>query len=87
MKLSKNEVFVFIENEAHLQHARELLERYGEKPCFHTFTLGKEKSMRYMYFNQFTRDWEIYIKTHEKQITLSELEQILKDEYEKRNFN
>lgn len=84
MKLEKQNVCVFIESEAHLQQARELLERYD-------YYLAKDGSAEYqeaigfsewnfLYYNRLFLDFCLGQKMDMTQITLSELEQILKEE-------
>lgn len=81
MRLTKENVAVFIESESHLQQARELLERYGEsfsnESKFFTETTIDGYN-RLAYFN--TGLWELMYLPIAKQITLSELEEILKGE-------
>lgn len=83
MKLQKHEVCVFIENEAQLQEARELLEKYGEEitsePLDFQF-IDYESNYLSLDFNNHV--WVVYDKSlpHETQITLSQLEEILKEE-------
>lgn len=77
MKLTKYKVCVYIENEAQLQEARELLERYGE--CIDIWTLKRnEFTKQYNYLSLICK-WGLYRKTR-KQITLQELETILKEQ-------
>jgi len=78
MKLTKQDVCVFIENEAQLQEARELLERYGEKHRF----FYEPKEDNFMSLNGSVK-WGIYgyKMDHEYLITLTELETILKEEH------
>lgn len=84
MKLTKEQVCVLIENEAHLQQAREVLERYGEN-VFHVSFFNKNEALMYDHSDGhwFMCNMEIFKKWEEKrvtQITLTELEQILKEE-------
>lgn len=77
MKLQKHEVCVFIENESQLQEARELLEKYGEKICENTFYLYGNN---YVQFDEWENDWFTCDEVGLAQITLSQLEEILKEE-------
>lgn len=80
MKLDKTNVCVFIENEAHLQQAREVLERYGHKAHLETFFLSDPED-NFMYYYIGNDDWRLAFKAREdNEITLSELEEILKEE-------
>ena len=77
MKLQKHEVCVFIENEAQLQEARELLEKYGEEICENAFYFGY---YRYVQFDDYDNDWYVCDEEGLTKITLSQLETILKEE-------
>ncbi len=84
MKLSKENVCVFIEDESHLKEARELLERCGEaifQPVFHLSNKANPHK-NYLYYNTIVRNhaWGLGLPTKRKQITLPELEEILKSE-------
>lgn len=80
MKLTKQKVCVFIENEAQLQEAKELLENYGEKVAKDgTFKLTNDNEN---YLNLYI-DNKWFLCSNQvffNQITLSELEEILKNE-------
>ena len=81
MKLTKQEVCVFIDNEAQLQGARELLERYNQEIFWALFDLWGE----YLHYNDISKEWWITdFETKEfeglETIALSELEEILKVE-------
>ena len=79
MKLTKDKVCVFIENESQLNEAKELLEKYGEEITEDgTFELTGEQVN---YLQLFIGDlkWCLLSKWR-NQITLSELEEILKNE-------
>ena len=80
MKLSKQNVCVFIENEAQLQQAKELLEKHGEEIAEDgTFELSSKEAN---YLNLYIDDkWFLGWK-HEyfNQIKLSELDTFLKNE-------
>ena len=76
MKLTKESVCVYIENEAQLEEARELLKKYGERQC------EEEMWLRYKYlsFDRYDREWYIgMLFSGDKQITLQELETILNE--------
>lgn len=82
MKLDKTNVCVFIENELQLQESRELLERYKcEITEDGTFSLSHETEANYLQL--FCVNWFLGFCDNLKQITLTELETILKDEHEK----
>lgn len=74
MKLDKTQVCVYIENEAQLKEARELLEKYGEQ-CEFIW----EKNEDNVLCLSGSSTWGVYGYKLEKetQITLPELEQIL----------
>lgn len=80
MTLTKDKVCVYIENEAQLKEARELLEKYGEEITEDgTFELTDDNKN---YLNIFVDGvWFLCDKhSYLNQITLSELETILKNE-------
>ena len=79
MKLQKHEVCVSIENEAQLQEARELLEKYEEKIFKRGFGLSKILELNYL-FCDLDLDWWLSNSMDLIQITLSQLETILKDD-------
>lgn len=87
MKLDKTQVAVFIESEPHLQQARELLEKYGERLDERTLYLTVDESFNFLKLNR-TKSWTLGFKPLglnklcklRTQITLSELEEILKEE-------
>lgn len=74
--MKKQDVCVYIENEAQLKEARELLEKYGEEIYYTLFKFHNG--------NQFMKLWDYWyigsLLDCETQITLSELEEILKAE-------
>ena len=79
MALTKQNVCVFIENEAQLNEAKELLEKHGEEIAEDgTFRLTS-KSENYLQLFVGDKKWCLLTKWR-KQITLSELEEILKNE-------
>lgn len=79
MKLDKTNVCVLIESEAHLQQAREVLERYGEVIDFETWHYGNSKPWNYLNYADKLKNWGIGCERQYK-ITLTELEEILKEE-------
>lgn len=83
MKLDKTNVCVFIEDEAHIQQAREVLERYGYFLSEDGTSELTNDSNDYMYYNELYKDFCLGAKLGMKVITLSELEEILKEELEK----
>lgn len=81
MKLDKTSVCVFIENETHLQQARELLERYGQTIAYDgTFSLTPTSRLNNLRIVPSTNEWFLGLKAYCDEITLSELEEILKEE-------
>ncbi len=77
MKLTKEKVCVFIENEEHLQVAKEMLEIYGEN---HNFIFDPKED-NYLCLSG-SSIWGVYgwMQPDEVKITLFELEEILKGE-------
>lgn len=84
MKLTKEQVAVFIEDEPHLQQARELMERYRQ-PIAEDGTFSLSDNSRLNNLRCFTspEEWFLGLKGYCSEITLSELEEILKQELEK----
>lgn len=85
MKLDKTQIAVFIENEAQLQRARELLERHGGEVDNELFKLSSTPYDKYLIFSESDNNWWIcsvsqMMVEYEFYITLSELEEILKGE-------
>lgn len=86
MKLSKKDVYVFIENEQQLQEARELLERFGQ-PIYEPFFNLDGDCLLIQNDGANDKDW--FLSDHDclnyprTRITLPELEQILKEEHGK----
>ena len=76
MKLQKNEVCVFIENEAQLEEARELLLKYGENISMYCFSL---KAYKYLQLDDDydSMDWYMCDEIGLTKITLQQLEEIL----------
>ena len=79
MKLTKENVCVFIENESQLQFAKEILKKYGESIANDgTFELTDEQGN---YLQLFKGDYKWCLLTKwKRQITISKLEEILKNE-------
>lgn len=84
MKLNKQNVCVFIENEVQLQQAREVLERYNQPIYESLFELNDYEKELILIKNDTDDDWFISapdcIIHPRTQITLTELEEILKGE-------
>lgn len=81
MKLTKDQVCVYIENEAQLQEARELLKKYGEDYDDNLMMLS-EPIENYLQLYDFY-GWNLNFPLNsdiEKAITLQELETILKEQ-------
>ena len=79
MKLTKQNVCVYIESKSKLQEAKELLEKYDEEITEDgTFRLTS-KSENYLQLFVGDKKWCLLTKWR-KQITLYELETILKNE-------
>lgn len=79
MKIDKTNVCVFIENEAHLQQAKELLYRYGEATCHDYFKMTPWEYCNKISLMRMDNKWRVG-NSDKTQITLSELEEILKEE-------
>ncbi len=77
MTHAKHEIAVFIENEEMLREARELLEKYGEEIDDDLFDLNNGKYLQYSYLDN---DWFVSDLWNLTQITLPQLEEILKTE-------
>jgi hypothetical protein len=82
MKLTKENVCVFIENEAQLEEARKMLEKYDERIDEKLFEFdGFDEN--YLVFSKIDKDWfnSYYIPFNYNQepITLQQLEEILKE--------
>lgn len=77
MKLTKEQVCVYISNKAQLQEARELLEKYGEDYHF----IWEKEEDNFLCLSG-SHSWGVYGYSLERetQITLSELETILKEQ-------
>ena len=84
MKVTKENICVYIEDEAQLEKAREILDRYGEgdKIDENTFTITNfDLSSNYMYYGIEGKDWGLGWKpSNSTKITLEQLEEILKGE-------
>lgn len=79
MKLTKDKVCVYIENEAQLQEAKELLEKHGEEIDDTMFYITKWKGSNFASKWRLDGKWRIN-NSERKPITLSQLEEILKNE-------
>ena len=81
MKLTKDNVCVFIENESQLQEAKELLENYGEEIA-EDDTFSIDCCTNHNFLQLFIDDkWWVGMRNkYQNPITLSELEEILKNE-------
>lgn len=81
MNFTKEDVCVFIENEAQLEEARELLEKHGKTIDEDSFYLSENVQYNYMY-NAWGSLWALgeCTEDEEPRITLSELETILKQQ-------
>lgn len=81
-ELKKENICVLIENEAHLQEAKELLEKYDEiTNSLYAITDLKNSPQweKFLMFDNIDIDWFLgYNHSGDKVITLSELETILK---------
>lgn len=89
MKLDKTNVCVFIENEAQLQQAREVLEMYGEETDkYLNDWIESDPDNKYFCYSVEDNNWWICSISrnvrHLTQITLTELEEILKGEKDER---
>jgi len=86
MKLTKENVCVFIENEAQLEEARKMLEKYGEYLSYYVeFRKGGDAitNLIQLGVKRHIKGWwapEVYQNESRTQITLQQLEEILKDE-------
>lgn len=76
MKLTKENVCVFIENESQLQEAREILLKYGENISMYCFSL---KGYKYLQFDdaEDSMDWYMCDEIGLTKINLQQLEEIL----------
>lgn len=84
MKASKENVCVYIKNNAHLKKAEDLIIKYNQKHLIDesTFFLDTDgvTEYNYLYFGKATKDWGLGRDNDKTIITLSELEEILKHE-------
>lgn len=78
--MKKQDVCVYIKNEAQLKEARELLEKYGEKESNDSNAMDFVYArIKHNYLTKFCDGWFMSrYHWNETQITLSELEGILK---------
>lgn len=79
MKLTKENVCVFIESEAHLEEARQLLEKYGEYE-WENHSAFDMRTTKHLCYDPVADDWLVSFKQDRIEITLTELEQILIEE-------
>jgi len=77
MKLTKENVCVFIKDETQLEEARKMLEKYGEIIDNYFFRLTQSEDNFLQYF-PIDNDWGLAYQADETQITLQQLEEILK---------
>jgi len=79
MKLTKENVCVFIENEAQLEEARKMLVKYNELITKDgTFNLTSIKYYDYLQILTLSDEWYCASKDDKNEITLQQLEEILK---------
>jgi hypothetical protein len=77
MKLTKENVCVFIDNEAQLKEARKMLEKHGEKIATDgTFSLSSDLKWQYIRFD--FGNWWLADRCRFNEITIQQLEEILK---------
>lgn len=81
MKLNKEQVCVFIENESQLQKAKELLLKYGEELSIDgSFNISTSKSYNYLQM-LFKKYWHLsnisWVNDGMRIVNLEELEEIL----------
>jgi hypothetical protein len=79
--MKKHEIAVFIENEEMLREARELLEKYGEKPSRAYFYLSESSNVNNLQLDAYS-NWSLF-DNYDKLlclITLPQLEEILKNQ-------
>ena len=79
MKASKEEVCVFIENKTQLNKAKKLIKKYNGNIDETVFFLSNKDEDFLQYF-QADENWGLAYQSDETQITLLELEEILKHE-------
>lgn len=81
MKLTKENVCVFIKDEAQLEQARELLYKYGcgIDESIDLFKMLKRNGWLYLQLYDSPKEWFFSKRNNKYLITLTELEQILKD--------
>lgn len=75
-----HEICVHIKDEQMLQQAKELLEKHGEKVCTHPdlFCVYSNENLNYLYLNERFNEWMTSVKESETEITLDQLEGMLK---------
>ena len=79
MALTKQNVCVFIENKAQLNEAKKLIKKYNGNIDETVFFLSNKHEDFLQYF-QAHENWGLAYQSDETQITISELEAILKNE-------
>jgi len=84
VKLTKENVCVFIESEAQLEEARKMLEKYGEKESAKEYAMElRFEDMNYPYLRTDVNLQEWFLSNripwHQTQITIQQLEEILKE--------
>lgn len=81
MKLTNEKVCVFIDDEAQLEKARELLVKYGcdIDSSLDLFGLLKRKGWLYLQLYESPKEWFFSKRNNKIPITLTELEKILSD--------
>lgn len=79
MKLTKEKVCVFIEDEAQLEQARELLVKYGEDIDRVTFCLSINIKSNFLRYCREFQDWGLGEELITTITTITELEKILSD--------
>lgn len=79
---TKNEICVPIRNEAELQQASDILERNGCEIYSESFFLSKYKGLNYLKLREQTNTWIVSVKSNLTEISLSELESVLRGESE-----
>ena len=78
--MNKHEICVHIKDEEMLQQAKELLEKHGEKVTndWYLFSVCGNEKYNYLHFNNNKNYWFMSIKLESTEITLDQLEGILK---------
>lgn len=78
--MNKHEICVHIKDKEMLQQAKELLEKHGEDICPHPdlFCVYSNENLNYLHLNERFNEWMTSIKVSEIEITLDQLEVMLK---------